>query len=83
MLGVLDIFAANVKIDKAPPMDLPKFSRHPQGLILNDGDPAVIECTVIGKYTKLYAIKHCIVTLHLSETRHIILYCCVVCPSVH
>ena len=44
----LIIFSANIRIDKAPPQDLPRFTRHPQGLILNDGDEAVIECTVAG-----------------------------------
>ena len=29
-------------------MDLPRFTRHPQGLLLNDGDEAVIECIVAG-----------------------------------
>ena len=43
--------SGNVTIEKSPMPDLPKFTRHPLGQVLNDGDPAAIECEVRGQYT--------------------------------
>ena len=56
---ILYILSANIRIDKAPPPNLPRFTRHPRGLILNDGDEAVIECTLAGRNLSFGVYEGC------------------------
>lgn len=49
MYKFLPSFSGINKLSSVPSNELPYFTKHPQGMILTDGDTAMIECEVKGK----------------------------------